>query len=238
MKLITFASFKGGAGKTTSLMAACGAMAARGMKVGLFEADENVPLSNWREAGRAKNTWDESCEIAHAADLPAFEQAYEKFENQGIEVAIADTQGGGSDLNTTILASSDLIVLPMALTKLDLNSTLDTYEFVANLLEDPDIPDIPVGVLITQFKTSGKLNASEAECLGIAESLPSFDCRLPARNAFQDIASLGMLHLYRDALASIPAKRIAATHITTAVKDSNALITDLLDAVGVEHAAA
>ena len=49
MKLITFASFKGGAGKTTATMAVCSSLIARGKKVALIDADENTPLLDWQE---------------------------------------------------------------------------------------------------------------------------------------------------------------------------------------------
>ena len=237
MKLITFASFKGGAGKTTSLMAAAGALAAQGYKVGLFEADENEPLSAWRDYAQDKGTWDERCAIRSTMDLGAFETAYEAFEQDGFDIVMADTQGGGSDLNATILASSDLIVIPTALTRIDVDSTLDTYAFVDTLFQDQDITGVDVGILVTQLPT-GKLTAAAQFCLETVENLPSFDCRLPSRSAFADLKSLGMLHLYHAALSAIPAKRIAATHIATAMKDADRLAADLLDAVGLKHAAA
>jgi len=53
MKLITFASFKGGSGKTTSVMAVCSSWSAQGKKIALIDTDENAPLIDWQEIGRA-----------------------------------------------------------------------------------------------------------------------------------------------------------------------------------------
>ncbi|ABI93405.1 virulence protein (plasmid) [Roseobacter denitrificans] len=235
MNLITFASLKGGAGKTTSLMAACGSLVSRGTRVGLFEADDNQPLHAWREYAQGKGTWNDACEIANAMDLAAFEQAYEHFETSGYDIALADTQGGGSEFNATIIASSDLIVIPSALTRLDLDSTLDTYAVVDEILEQTETPDIPVAILITQMP-SRRLTSAQSFCLDIIEQLPSFDCTLPYRSAFADIKSLGMLHIYREALSQIPSKRIAATHITTAIADADRLADTLLEALEAQDA--
>ena len=51
MKLIAFTSFKGGSGKSTTLMAVASILAERGMKVACFEADDNEPLATWRGYG-------------------------------------------------------------------------------------------------------------------------------------------------------------------------------------------
>lgn len=230
MKLITFASLKGGSGKTTSLMAACGSLVSKGKKVGLFEADENQPLHAWRDYAQSNGTWDDACEIANATDLPAFEQAYEEFQAAGFDIVMADTQGGGNEFNATIIASSDLIVIPCGLTRLDLDTTLDTYAIIDQLVGDDDSIDIPVAILVTQIPT-GRLTAAQNFCLETIEELPSFDCKLPHRNAFADIKSVGMLHMYRDAIARIPSKRITATHITNAIADADILAASLLEAL-------
>ena len=43
MKRIAFASFKGGAGKTTAVMAVTSSLIAKGKCVALIDADENTP---------------------------------------------------------------------------------------------------------------------------------------------------------------------------------------------------
>lgn len=235
MKMITFASLKGGAGKTTALMTACSSLVSKGLKVGLLEADENAPLHQWRKYALKKGTWNESCEIEDAVDLQAFEAAYERLEARDVDIVLTDTQGGGSEFNLTILASSDMIVIPTALTRLDLDSALDTYALVAEMLATSDTPDMPVGILVTQIPT-GRLTAAQSFCLETIQGLPSFDCKLPARNAFADLKSVGMLHLYEVALSKIPSKRIAATHISKALKDADTFANDLMQVLGDEHA--
>ncbi len=78
MKLLTFCSFKGGAGKTTALMGLCAAFASDGKRLALFDADENRPLTRWeRETALRSNTWGSFCEVYAAEEMALLEAAYE-----------------------------------------------------------------------------------------------------------------------------------------------------------------
>ena len=111
MKLVTFASWKGGAGKSTALMAAACSLVAQGRRVALFEADPNATLRRWRENARASDTWDDRCDIYVADDMESFEASHEQALNAGFEIALVDTQGGATELNNTILANSAIIII-------------------------------------------------------------------------------------------------------------------------------
>ena len=69
MKLVTFAGWKGGTGKTTALMAATSALIKQGRRVTLFEADENRPIARWQENAKQTGTWSDGCQIEHVDDL-------------------------------------------------------------------------------------------------------------------------------------------------------------------------
>lgn len=75
MKLVTFTSFKGGAGKSTALMAAVPGLLAAGKRLALLEADENDTLALWRSNARESGTWDEAVTILEATDLGSSRQA-------------------------------------------------------------------------------------------------------------------------------------------------------------------
>jgi cellulose biosynthesis protein BcsQ len=66
MQLIAFASFKGGCGKTTTLMAMAAMLTARGRRIALFEADDNKPLALWRRRADARGQWDARCALCPA----------------------------------------------------------------------------------------------------------------------------------------------------------------------------
>ena len=103
MKLITFASFKGGAGKTTAVMAVTSALSQKGKQVALIDADENMPLVEWRDTALKAGTWSDDVSVYGADDLRSFEQAFEDSASNGFNYAIIDTRGGGSELNNACL---------------------------------------------------------------------------------------------------------------------------------------
>lgn len=235
MKTVTFASFKGGAGKTTALMAACSSFAAQGRRVALFEADPNEPLSRWREDALEHGTWDPRVDIFLADDMASFIRSFEKAEADGYALALIDTQGGGSELNNAILVNSSLIVVPTSLSPLDIDAAIDTLEYTVKLFTSENV-DIPVGVLLQRMPV-GRLTVSQLADLKVLSSVPQFTTQFPERDAFRSIKARGMLHRLYASIADDPAKRLAARHIATAIKESDDFARNILEGVGeAEHA--
>jgi cellulose biosynthesis protein BcsQ len=234
MKVVAFASFKGGAGKTTALMAGCSSLVALGQRVALFEADPNAPLSRWRELGREQDTWDDSCTIYAADSVDVFAASMEKAEATGHTIALVDTQGGGSDLNNAILVNAQLVAVPSTLSPLDIDAALDTVEYLVRLYTREG-EDIPVGVLL-QRMPSGQLTMSQRADMKLLASLPQFETQFPERDAYRSIKSRGMLHKLHAKLAAEPLKHIAARHIATALRESDAFASEILAIVNREVA--
>lgn len=233
MQLVTFASFKGGAGKSTALMTAVPGLLRAGKKVALFEADENDTLSVWRTNARQIGTWDEASEVYEASDLKAFEASYEKAEADGVDVILVDSKGGASELNTAILVNSNLVLIPSSLTTIDIDGALSTFQFVYKLLERNE-QDIPIAILMTRFPT-GRFTASEKESVEILKKVPQMTAQLPQRNAFAEVQALGMLHLYADRLKAA-GKTIIARHIEVALREAAIVSQDILDTLEGQEA--
>jgi cellulose biosynthesis protein BcsQ len=219
MKLITYCSFKGGAGKTTALMAMCSALAARGLKIALFEADENRPLTKWKENAVENNTWDDNCDVFIADEIEALEVAYKGAEDRKFEYALIDTQGGSSELNNTIIASSDFLVLPTALTALDIDETLATYRYIVELLmvEKLETPS----AILKQRVPVNKLTLSQKAADALLKPLPQFDEPMYDRDAFAAMKVKGMLHKTAEALANDPAERLHVRNYQTAMQEAD-----------------
>ncbi len=230
MKQITFASFKGGAGKTTAAMAVASTLIADGNRVVLIDADENSPLLDWREAAQSAGTWDERCEIIEADDLRSFEKAFEQATSEEFDYAIIDTRGGGSELNNASLVNTNLVVIPSALTTLDMTQALSTFEHTIEVLQATRT-DIPVALLIQRVPV-GKLTVSQKQDLAALSELPRCETILHSRDAFASIGRRGMLHLIHQAMLADPLKQISASHIATAIAESKDLTRDLLEALG------
>ncbi len=229
MKMITYCSFKGGAGKTTALMAMCSSLVARGVKIALFEADENRPLQKWQENAKANDAWDDLCQLFIADEVGALEQAYSDAAGQECEFALVDTQGGSSELNNVIVVSSDFLVLPSALTALDIDETLATYRYIVELLmvEKLETPS----AILKQRVPVGRLTMSQKASDEMLNALPQFESVMHDRDAFAAMKLKGMLHKTAEKLAGDPLTRLQLRNYQTAAQEVDALtdfVTDLL----------
>ncbi|MCW0021369.1 conjugal transfer ATPase VirC1 [Rhizobium sp. BT-226] len=221
MKLVTCCSFKGGAGKTTALMGLCSALVADGKRVALFEADENRPLTRWRENATKRNAWDTACEIFIADELPLLEHAYEQAEAENFDYALADTHGGSSELNNTIIASSQLLLVPTMLSPLDADEALATYRYIIELLIGENLA-IPAAIL-RQRVPVGRLTSSQRTVLEMLGELPQTDRPMHERDAFAAMKNRGMLHLNIRSAQTNPAMRLALRNLTTAMEELHEL---------------
>lgn len=221
MKLITCCSFKGGAGKTTALMGLCSAMVAAGKRVALFEADENRPLTRWRENATRHNAWDTMCEIFVADELPLLESAYAQAEANNFDYALADTHGGSSELNNTIIASSQLLLVPTMLTPLDADEALATYRYIIELLVGENLV-VPAAIL-RQRVPVGRLTSSQRTVLEMLGELPLTDRPMYERDAFAAMKDRGMLHLNVRSAQTNPTMRLALRNLTTAMEELHEL---------------
>ena len=228
VKIISFINFKGGAGKTTALSVVASALLARGRRVALFESDENAPLGTWRANARARGTWDEACQIFPAGDLAHFEQSAVAAEKAGHEFALVDTHGGGSELNSTVVASSTLVIIPTAITSYDVNASVLTVEFVIDLLEREELGEaVIVALLVTKLPHT--LNKSRQGDLQAIQDFPLFETMLRDRYALSGMLHAGLLHL------TLEQRRvqspIAATHFQSAMREADRLVDEVLEVV-------
>lgn len=221
MKLITCCSFKGGAGKTTAFMALCSALAARGKTVALFEADENRPLTTWRENAIANGTWDERCAVFVADELTLLEEAYERAEARGFDYALADTHGGSSELNNTIIASSEFLLVPTMLTPLDIDEALTTYRYIVELLVAENLHAHTA--ILQQRVPVGRTTTSQRAAVALLSDLPQFASPMYERDAFAAMKKRGMLHLTLEHMTGDPAMRLMRRNYETALGEITAL---------------
>lgn len=206
MKLVTFSSFKGGAGKTTALMGLCSALLAKGRSVALFEADENRPLRVWHQNAELRDCWDPKCALFEAQELAELENVYATAEEQGFEFALADTHGGASELNNTLVASSDFLLLPCMLTPLDVDETLATYRYLLELFLVEQIT-IPTAVL-KQRVPVGRKTMTQQHAEALLDQLPVFPAPMFERDVFAALKQRGMLHMTLGQIEHTPSMRV------------------------------
>lgn len=231
MKLVTFCSFKGGAGKTTALMGLSSALVKSGRRVALFEADENRPLSRWQDNAVKRDAWDPNCGIFVADELPLLEAAYQEADESGFDYVLVDTEGGSSELNNTIIASSDLLIVPTMLTPLDVDEALATYRYIIELLMGEHLV-IPTAIL-RQRVPVGRMTISQRSVSDMLCALPLTESPLHERDAFACMKDRGMLHLNIEKAAADPAMRLALRHLEHAMEELRLLgdfVTETLEA--------
>lgn len=221
MHVMTFASFKGGAGKSTAAMATCSALLAAGRSVTMIDADENVPLVAWADLARVNNLWDDGCAVHRGDDMRGLERAYAEAERASSDVAIIDTRGGGSELNNACMASADVVIVPTALTGLDIAAALSTFEYAVRLFHDMG-QATPV-LLLLQRVPVGRLSVSQAQDLEALSQLPRFEPLMHARDAFGAISKRGMLHRLLERSRSDPMQRLTVNHLNVAMNEADAV---------------
>ncbi|MBY5827874.1 conjugal transfer ATPase VirC1 [Rhizobium leguminosarum] len=217
MQLLACCSFKGGTGKTTALMGLCAAFAAQGRRVALFEADENRPLTRWKENGLSHDTWDPSCEVFVADEMSLLVAAYERANREGYDYALADTHGGSSELNNTIIASSNLLIIPTMLTPLDVDETLATYRYVVELLLNEKLTT-PTAILCQRVPVS-RLTGSQRGLTEMLSRLPLIEIPMFERDAFAAMKDRGLLHMTLRRLSNNPMMRLVERNVRTAMDD-------------------
>jgi cellulose biosynthesis protein BcsQ len=223
MKMIAYCSFKGGAGKTTALMAMCSLLLATGKKVALFEADQNRPLQKWQENAMQNGGWDENCHLFIADEVSSLEAAYSDAAEQECDYALVDTHGGSSELNNVIVVSADFLVLPTALTALDIDETLATYRYIIELLMVEKL-ETPSAVL-KQRVPVGRLTLSQTTSDEMLSILPLFGDVMHDRDAFASMKFKGMLHKSAERLEGDPLTRLQLRNYQIAMQEVDTLTT-------------
>ena len=227
MKMISFVSFKGGAGKSTALMAVASALVSQGKRIALFEADENRPLRRWKENAKEIGTWDDDlCLVLSADSFEAMQSSFETAESANCDYILVDTAGGASELNSTIIANSDKAIIPTSLNMIDLDEALSTLVFVSVQVSKIKGSQIDTKLLLTKFPQSN-LKSSERLNLEAIEAMPQFRNRIQSRNAFASIKGLGLLHIHLENLNSNPKYRILSSHIRVALSESIELSNEI-----------
>ena len=237
MQMISFVSFKGGAGKSTALMSIASVLVERGHRVAILDADDNRPLLKWRKYADDLRTWDKRCEVVGVRDFDAFAEEYRRITSGSFDYVLVDTRGGGSDFNQEIVANANLIVVPTALSIIELDEAFGTLEWIGKLLKMTS-SDVPVGVLLNRTPTSERdLSTVQRKGLLALANMPVFESRLPERKAFMDLKAYGLMYPYIRYLEADPGTRVMANHVKVAVAEVNRITDEILEVLNVTEAA-
>lgn len=202
MPTISFASSKGGAGKSTSAVLLATELAARGASVTIIDADPNQPVTRWsRKPGRPEKLTVVS-EVTEETLIDAIDAAARKTA-----FVIVDLEGTASLMVAQAMSRADLVIIPTKGSELDAIEAIKVIKFIGRQVKAYNKP-IPFSVLFTQTNPavrSRTLKSLEQDMF--QQGIPLFNTALHERDAFRAIFSFGgtLSGLDQTAVGGVPA---------------------------------
>lgn len=192
-RIVTVASSKGGGGKTLLCCLLAPALAAKGYRVGVVDADPNSSFAAWHETYTGPEI---RCQ-AEARDIQAVDLAQGWAEE--IDVVLIDTAGFGNLTAAAAMGCADLVLVPCMPDRGSTREAAKTMAKVASLSRAARRA-IPASIVLSQWRASGQAEAAAIADLadyGISSVLTT---PIPDRVAFRKMSFDG--RVIQGALAS------------------------------------
>lgn len=198
--ILTVASTKGGAGKTTIIMALAGTLAAEGLRVAVVDADPNRAYASW-----ANSAYEGAkMEVRAEADETRLADAIDELAPNA-DIVLIDTAGFGNRAALLAIAAADAILVPCTPSRPDIEQASKTLQLIEGAARAARRA-IPARVVPSRIKIAtavskhamAELEAGElprtATSIGdrVAFAEMTFSGRVPSGNtdAGQEIAGL------------------------------------------------
>lgn len=185
MPVITFASPKGGAGKTTSALVLATQL---GLKrpVTVIDADVNRPIEAWSRLPDKPANITVVADVTEANILDKIEAAAAKDP-----FVIVDLEGTASLTAALAISSADLVIIPLQASQLDANQAARALGQVKQQERVARRP-IPTRILFTRSSPAIRTRTSRALAAELAENgVLCFEAQLVEREAFKALFSFG-----------------------------------------------
>ena len=212
-RVLTVASTKGGAGKTTIVMALAGTLAAEGLRVAVIDADPNQAYASW-----ALDAYEgASVTVRAEADETKLADAIDELSPE-FDLVLVDTAGFGNRAALLAIAVSSGVLVPCTPSRADVEQAIKTLKLVESMARAAR-RDIPTRVVPSRVKqatavtrhTMAELEEAElprtSACMGdrVAFAEMTFSGRVPAsgdagqeiKALIQELQNLGCLPLHR-----------------------------------------
>ena len=177
MRIITFVTQKGGAGKTTLTVNCAVAAEKTNKKVLILDLDPQASAEAWYQ--------DREAETPHLVRIGSWSlpDAVAKARTAGFDYVMIDTPGRDEPITTAAIRAADFCVIPCRPTPVDMKATPPTVATVSRLLKQ-------VIFVMTQTPPRGD-RVREAE---VGLSILGLVCpiRIVARTAYQDAHGAGL----------------------------------------------
>ena len=145
--IITFASSKGGVGKSTTCACIAAALAARGEETLILDLDQNRTLATWSKTARAANT--ALPHLTIVAPNPADLTQVLRENGSAYRHILIDLPGTREVTLMKALARSDIVIIPAQPSQPDLREACVIIKDLEDVCETRGVR-IPYGLLLTK----------------------------------------------------------------------------------------
>jgi chromosome partitioning protein len=202
MPTISFASSKGGAGKSTSAVLLATELVVRGTTVTIIDADPNQPVTRWGRKPGKPDTLTVVSDVTEETLIDAIEDAAHKTA-----FVIVDLEGTASLMVAQAMSRSDLVIIPSKGSVLDATEAIKAIKFIRRQ-ERGYNRAIPFALLFTQTNPAVRprtLKSIEVEML--EQHVPMFGTALHERDAYRALFSFGgtLYGLNEELVRNVPA---------------------------------
>ena len=202
MPVISFASSKGGVGKSTTALALGQLLSHEGFDVTIVDADPNQPIVEW---GNRNN--DTSITIIGNVDDTNILDIIE-VESEKKQFVIVDLEGTANSLVSFSFSLSDLVVIPTTGSHVDTAEVARTTRLVINNSR-ARAREIPYRVLLTRVSYIKPRTVRILRKHLNDQAVPMFDTEMIERDAFKAIYTFGKdMYSLTDKDVSNPEKAI------------------------------
>lgn len=190
MPVISMASPKGGAGKTTVTLQLAAELARSGAQVIVIDADPNQPFKAWERMSRENGVMPENVEVREGLEEDKLTDVIDEAAEEAPFVLV-DLEGSANMGVTHAIGRSDLVIVPIKGSRLDADQAQRSVGVVRQT-ERVFKRRIPLSILITQTSAAirGKTLTSIVTAIREAD-VPVFDTELIQREAFVTVFDVG-----------------------------------------------
>ena len=205
MSIITVATSKGGAGKTTIAQVIIGTIARRGYKVAAIDADYNHSLADWVRTFKPEGVTVET-ELNETKIIPLAEHLAETHD-----LLVIDTAGAAMQATVFAIGCADLVLIPCQLSSSDVVEAAKTQQLIASAAALTR-QTIPAWVVLTDFQAktviAGHVERELAAC-----GLQLLEAKLHRLVAYKEMTFTG----------DVPGEGAAASQVAALIEEIAAL---------------
>lgn len=204
MSIITIATSKGGAGKTTLAQLLAGTLAGQGHSVAAIDADYNHSFADW------VRTFEHPIEVVQELDERNIIPLAELLSNKH-ELLIIDTAGAAMQATVFAIGCADLVLIPCQLSSADVVEAVKTKRLIDSAAAMTK-QDITARVVLTDYQPRTVIAGHverELDACGL-ELLPT---KLNRLVAFKEMTFTG----------DVPSDGVAAAQVAALIDDVAAL---------------